>query len=103
MAPSAKYRNASTNVRLAIARIRQNYSTPPLLLRCTFVAGNEHEFLDALGVIDLARVQVSVRIRGDLVHPVKLSGIAAAMPSLAQNISVVALENPQNVVFSVSH
>src|SRR6266481_4646706 len=80
----------------------QNHLTLLLLLRFTLVAGNEHEFLDAFGVVDLTGVQVSVRIRGDLVHPVELSGIATAMASFAQNISVVAFEYPQNVVLAVS-
>ena len=72
----------------------QNHTTPLLLLGFIFVAGNEHEFLDAFGVIDLAGVQVSVRIRGDLVHPVQLSGIATAMTSFAHDISAVTVEYP---------
>ena len=63
----------------------------------------EQEFLDSLPRIHLTRVEIAVRIHGSLMHPVKLTCVAPVVTEARHDGAVVAVENPDDVIFAVSY
>src|SRR6185437_12665054 len=59
------------------------------------------EFLNALGVVDLAGIDVARFVDCHGVYPVELAGIAAAAAEVADHAAVLALENADFVVLAV--
>src|SRR5262249_12985720 len=55
------------------------------------------EFLHALSGVDLARVDVAVRIDSDAVHPVELAGIAAGAAEAADHGAVASAQDAQEL------
>jgi hypothetical protein len=62
----------------------------------------EQEFLDPLARIHLTRVEIAVRIHSSLMHPVKLSCVAPVVTEARNDSTVVAVENPDDIVFAIS-
>src|SRR5580698_10393075 len=59
------------------------------------------EFLDALSGVDLAGIDVALRIDRHGVDPVKLPGVAAVMSKTADDTAVLALQHPDFIVRAV--
>src|SRR5438874_9443034 len=59
------------------------------------------EFLDALGVVDLAGIDVARFVDRHGVYPVELAGIAAAAAEAADHAAVLAPEDADLVVLAV--
>src|SRR5215469_5926573 len=61
----------------------------------------QDELLDALTSVHFAGVQVALRVGHDLVHPMKLSRVAAAVSHLTDHRAVFAPYSPDHVVLAV--
>jgi hypothetical protein len=59
------------------------------------------EFLDALGVVDFAGIDVAELVDRHGVNPVEFSGIAAAAPEAADDAPVLALDDADFVVLAI--
>src|SRR5215510_9436884 len=61
------------------------------------------ELLDPLVLLDLARVEVSLRVQSNGIDPVELARVGAIAPEVAERLATLPVENPDLVVGSVSH
>src|SRR6185437_13655703 len=61
----------------------------------------ELELLHSLSGIDLGRVDITLGVNRDGMHPVKLTGVAAVAAEAADHGAVFAVENPDLVVLAV--
>src|SRR5215472_18350336 len=59
------------------------------------------EFLDALGVVDFAGIDVTELVHGHGMDPVELAGVAAAAAEPADHAAILALQNAYLVVLPV--
>src|SRR6185437_12832705 len=71
-------------------------STQPILTQRVRIG--QLEFLHPLSIIDLGRVDIPLGINRDGMHPVKLTGVAAAAAEVAHYGAVFAVENPHLVI-----
>src|SRR5882672_7816667 len=60
-----------------------------------------HEFLQALSTIGFGRVDVALRIRGDAVHGVELSGLSSAVAETRQDLESVAQKDVNFLVSTI--
>src|SRR4051812_423706 len=59
------------------------------------------ELLHALGVVDLAGIDVALGVGGDAVDPVEVAGVAARPAEAADHLAVAAAQDAQQVVLAV--
>ena len=64
---------------------------------------NERKFLNPSSGFDFTRVQISVGILNDVMHVVKLAGIAARVAECSNDSAVAPMNDPDYVVFSIGH
>jgi len=62
----------------------------------------EDEFLNPIIVMVFTNIKVSVRVHGHVLYEIELPRIRAPMSKLAHDSAVVALENPNHTISSVS-
>jgi hypothetical protein len=72
-----------------------------LFLRLPVV--HQNEFLDPLARINFPGIETTGRIRHYLMKPMKLPGIAAIVPCLAQDNAILSPEGPDDVVLAVGY
>src|SRR5688572_28616445 len=59
---------------------------------------HRHKFLDALSVLDLAGINIPLRVHLDRVDPVELAGIAAVASERPERAAILPVEYPDAVV-----
>ena len=64
-------------------------------------AVHQNEFLDPLAGVNFPGIEMPVRIRHYLMKPMKLPGIGAVVPCLAQDSAILLPESPDDVVLAV--
>lgn len=64
---------------------------------------HQNEFLDPLARVNFPGIEIAARIRHYLMKPMKLPGIAAIVPCLAQDSTMLSLEGPDDVVLAVGY
>src|SRR5260370_498321 len=50
----------------------------------------QNKFLNPFAGVDLPGIEIALRVGNDLVHPVKLAGVAAVVPRLAHERAIFA-------------
>jgi hypothetical protein len=64
---------------------------------------HQNEFLDPLARVNFPGIEIAARIRHYLMKPMKLPGIAAIVPCLAQDNTILSPEGPDDVVLAVGY
>ena len=66
-----------------------------------FFLAQQNEFLYSFARVDLTGIEIALRVRDNLMHPVELAGISPVMSSLSNNHPIVAAHSPNNIVFAI--
>jgi len=61
----------------------------------------QDKFLNAFAGVDFSGIEIALGVGHDLMHPVKLAGVAAVVPGLADYGAVIAPQSPDDVVLAV--
>src|SRR5438034_389940 len=104
--PTAKERSAwcSSRTLMLVKSTKTSPLCPRQAPRLAARRGHHgHELLDALVLLDLARVDVPFGIHHDGVDPVELPGVGAVPAETADRLAAGAIEDPHLVVGPVSH
>src|SRR6266576_5683789 len=64
-----------------------------LVFFCNWSQAFVHELLQTLSTVGFSRVDVALRIRGDAVHGVELTGLPPAVAKTRQRLKCVAQQN----------
>jgi hypothetical protein len=62
---------------------------------------HEHKSLYALPSVNFSGIEIPLRVRHNLVDPVKLAGVSAIVSGLSKHRAILAAQRPDHIVLAV--